>query len=80
MASPYPHYAWAGGHFLLLAAALRYLFAWITFKSVAYAFWYKRQSHHRALLSSHDRLDANASALCYPVAFSGALASYAIVV
>jgi len=41
MASPYPHYAWAGGHFLLLAASLRYLFAWITFKSVAYVFWYK---------------------------------------
>ncbi|KAG8851312.1 hypothetical protein FRB96_009377 [Tulasnella sp. 330] len=55
MASPYPHYAWAGGHFLLLAASLRYLLAWITFKSVAYAFWYK-------------------------LAFSGALASYAIVV
>ncbi|KAG8997714.1 hypothetical protein FRB93_013954 [Tulasnella sp. JGI-2019a] len=41
MASPYPHYAWAGGHFLLLAASLRYLLAWITFKSVAYVFWYK---------------------------------------
>jgi len=41
MPSPYPHYAWAGGHFLLLAASLRYLLAWITFKSVAYVFWYK---------------------------------------
>jgi len=55
MASPYPHYAWAGGHILLLAASLRYLLSWITLKSVAYVFWYR-------------------------LAFSGALASYAIVV
>jgi len=55
MASPYPHYAWAGGHFILLVASLRYLLSWIAFKSVAYVFWYK-------------------------LAFSGALASYAIVV
>jgi len=35
------HYAWAAGHFLLLTAALRYILAWLTFKSAAYAWWYK---------------------------------------
>ncbi|KAJ3498676.1 hypothetical protein NLJ89_g10187 [Agrocybe chaxingu] len=34
------HYLWASGHFLLLLASLRYILAWVTFKSVS-AWWYK---------------------------------------
>ncbi|KAF8139954.1 hypothetical protein EV363DRAFT_1579403 [Boletus edulis] len=34
------HYLWAGGHLLLLAAALRYFIASITFTTVS-AWWYK---------------------------------------
>ncbi|KAJ7900116.1 hypothetical protein B0H14DRAFT_2429492 [Mycena olivaceomarginata] len=34
------HYLWASGHFLLLAASLRYFLAWVMFKSVS-AWWYK---------------------------------------
>lgn len=45
MANPYPHYAWAGGHFLLLAAALRYFIAFLTFKSGSYGFYYKSPYH-----------------------------------
>jgi len=35
------HYLWAAGHFILLLATLRYALAYITFKSVAYSFYYK---------------------------------------
>ncbi|KIO34526.1 hypothetical protein M407DRAFT_240427 [Tulasnella calospora MUT 4182] len=41
MASPYPHYAWATGHFILLLCSMRYLLAWVTFKSSAYEIWYR---------------------------------------
>lgn len=41
MASPYPHYAWAAGHFILLLCSMRYLLAWVTFKSSAYEIWYR---------------------------------------
>jgi len=34
------HYLWASGHFLLLFSSLRYILAWVTFKSVS-AWWYK---------------------------------------
>ncbi|KAH7911235.1 hypothetical protein BJ138DRAFT_1007018, partial [Hygrophoropsis aurantiaca] len=43
------HYLWAGGHFILLAAALRYFIAWITFKTIS-VWWYKA-SFFGALLS-----------------------------
>jgi len=39
MATP-QHYVWAAGHFLLLTASLRYIVAWVTFKSAS-ALWYK---------------------------------------
>lgn len=79
MASPYPHYAWAGGHILLLLAAIRYLLSWITFKSVAYVFWYKRQFLSPSLTVLSSYTDCSGLAL-YSVAFAGALGSYAIVV
>jgi len=34
------HYAWAAGHVVLLAASIRYIVAWITFKSTYYQRWY----------------------------------------
>jgi len=34
------HYLWAGGHFLLLLASLRYMLAWVTFKAAS-TLWYK---------------------------------------
>ncbi|KIJ07928.1 hypothetical protein PAXINDRAFT_173193 [Paxillus involutus ATCC 200175] len=34
------HYLWAGGHFLLLLAALRYFIASVTFSTIS-AWWYK---------------------------------------
>ncbi|KAH7104734.1 hypothetical protein BKA62DRAFT_693228 [Auriculariales sp. MPI-PUGE-AT-0066] len=40
MASP-QHYAWAGGHILLLLTALRYLLAYVTFSSGTHTWWYK---------------------------------------
>ncbi|KAG9314641.1 P-loop containing nucleoside triphosphate hydrolase protein [Chiua virens] len=43
------HYLWAGGHFLLLVAALRYFIACVTFTTVS-AWWYKA-SFLGALLS-----------------------------
>jgi hypothetical protein len=39
MATP-QHYIWASGHFILLAASIRYLLAWVTLKTIS-AFWYK---------------------------------------
>ncbi|KAH7921953.1 hypothetical protein BV22DRAFT_690356 [Leucogyrophana mollusca] len=43
------HYLWAGGHFILLTAALRYFIAWVTFKTIS-TWWYKA-SFFGALLS-----------------------------
>jgi hypothetical protein len=37
---PPQHYVWAGGHFILLISALRYIFAWAFFKTVS-LWWYK---------------------------------------
>src|SRR6266436_9514670 len=34
------HYVWAGGHFVLLVSALRYIFAWAFFKTAS-PWWYK---------------------------------------
>jgi hypothetical protein len=34
------HYVWAGGHFVLLICALRYIFAWAFFKTAS-LWWYK---------------------------------------
>lgn len=41
MASPYPHYVWALGHFVVLFATAWYFKAYITLKSAQYAFYYK---------------------------------------
>lgn len=41
MAPNAQHYAWAGGHALMVIAATRYLLTWIFFKSAAYGLWYK---------------------------------------
>jgi len=41
MASPYPHYVWALGHFIVLLSAIWYLKAYITFRSAAYVWYYK---------------------------------------
>jgi len=35
------HYVWASGHFLLLTAALYYIFSTVTMRSIAYTWWYK---------------------------------------
>jgi hypothetical protein len=35
------HYTWAAGHGILLLSTLRYLLAYVTFKSAAYVFWYR---------------------------------------
>ncbi|KAL4068334.1 hypothetical protein V8B97DRAFT_1974988 [Scleroderma yunnanense] len=43
------HYLWAGGHFLLLVSALRYLVAYVSLKSVS-SWWY-RASFLGALVS-----------------------------
>ncbi|KAF6766252.1 hypothetical protein DFP72DRAFT_12090 [Ephemerocybe angulata] len=43
------HYIWAGGHFLLLASALRIFLSWVTFGSPS-SWWYKA-SFSGALLS-----------------------------
>ncbi|KAI6005095.1 hypothetical protein F5J12DRAFT_834681 [Pisolithus orientalis] len=43
------HYVWAGGHFLLLVSALRYLVAYVTFKTVSP--WWYRASFLGALVS-----------------------------
>jgi len=45
----YQHYIWASGHFLLLLASLRYVFAVLTLKAAS-AFWYKA-SYIGALIS-----------------------------
>jgi len=34
------HYVWAGGHFVLLISALRYILAWAFFKTPS-LWWYK---------------------------------------
>jgi hypothetical protein len=34
------HYVWAGGHFILLISALRYILAWAFFKTAS-LWWYK---------------------------------------
>jgi hypothetical protein len=34
------HYVWAGGHFILLICALRYILAWSFFKTAS-LWWYK---------------------------------------
>ncbi|KAI6136903.1 hypothetical protein F5141DRAFT_1077392 [Pisolithus sp. B1] len=39
------HYLWAGGHFLLLVSALRYLLAYATFKTVS-PWWYRGEPLH----------------------------------
>ncbi|KAF8591986.1 hypothetical protein K439DRAFT_1626484 [Ramaria rubella] len=44
------HYLWASGHFVLLLSAVRYLIAYVTFKSTAYAWWYNA-SFFGALIS-----------------------------
>ena len=41
MANAVPHYVWAAGHFVLLAASLRYLFGWMTFHASGLGFYYK---------------------------------------
>lgn len=41
MASPYPHYFWALGHFLVLLTTAWYFKAYVTFKSAAYIWYYK---------------------------------------
>ena len=33
------HYVWAGGHFILLISAMRYILAWATFKTPS-TWWY----------------------------------------
>ncbi|KAI0050736.1 hypothetical protein FA95DRAFT_1603366 [Auriscalpium vulgare] len=48
MATP-QHYIWAGGHFVLLISALRYILAWVTFKAAS-SWWYKA-SYTGALIS-----------------------------
>ncbi|KAI0067860.1 hypothetical protein BV25DRAFT_1911726 [Artomyces pyxidatus] len=48
MATP-QHYIWAGGHFILLLSALRYILAWVTFKAAS-PWWYKA-SYTGALVS-----------------------------
>ena len=42
------HYLWAGGHFLLLVAALRYFIACVTFTTVS-AWWYKGMLYARSV-------------------------------
>jgi len=39
--SPYPHYVWAFGHFIVLFTTAWYLKAYVTFQSSGYAWWYK---------------------------------------
>lgn len=39
--SPYPHYAWAAGHFILLLSTIRYFLALLTFKSGDFTIWYR---------------------------------------
>jgi len=39
--SPYPHYIWAFGHFVVLLTTFWYLKAYVTFQSGNYAWWYK---------------------------------------
>jgi len=39
--SPYPHYIWAFGHFVVLITTFWYLKAYVTFQSGSYAWWYK---------------------------------------
>lgn len=34
------HYAWAAGHVLFLITSIRYLLAWIFFRSSYYGRWY----------------------------------------
>jgi len=41
MASPYPHYVWAFGHFIVLICTIWYVKAYISFKSAAYVWYYK---------------------------------------
>jgi len=39
--SPYPHYVWALGHFIVLFTTAWYLKSYVTFQSGSYAWWYK---------------------------------------
>jgi len=39
--SPYQHYIWALGHFVVLLTTTWYLKAYVTFQSSGYAWWYK---------------------------------------
>lgn len=41
MAPNAQHYAWAGGHALMVLCATRYLFTWFLFRSGGYGLWYK---------------------------------------
>ncbi|KAI0252620.1 hypothetical protein BJV78DRAFT_1199954 [Lactifluus subvellereus] len=43
------HYVWAGGHFILLISALRYILAWATFKTPST--WWYMASYIGALVS-----------------------------
>jgi hypothetical protein len=72
--TPYQHYLWASGHFLLLLSSLRYILAWATLKSVS-AWWYKGP-----LLSPLSLVPSLDIPFCRITAsFTGALISYAIV-
>ncbi|KZT52972.1 hypothetical protein CALCODRAFT_501645 [Calocera cornea HHB12733] len=48
--SPWPHYAWAAGHVLLLVCAVKYLVSVLTFKAASNVIWYKL-SYAGALIS-----------------------------
>jgi len=50
MASTYPHYVWALGHFIVLFSTAWYFKSYITFKSAAYA-WYYRAAFTGAITS-----------------------------
>lgn len=66
------HYVWAGGHFILLICALRYIFAWSFFKTAS-LWWYKGSAVFTSLYyctTDHD---------VYLASYVGAAVSYTIV-
>jgi hypothetical protein len=54
------HVYWAGGHVLMFFTGLRYLLAWVVFKSGGLGYWYKGRY-------PQFEMDALVSPLSYPV-------------
>lgn len=44
MSTNMQHYYWAGGHGLMFVTGMRYLLAWVLFKSTGLGYWYKGTS------------------------------------